>query len=63
MISSSPAFSVSVGQPEIVDVELTKGILANYGLAASTSLGLTLDADISSADDEINSRGEKVRRR
>ncbi|GMH42303.1 hypothetical protein BSKO_10222 [Bryopsis sp. KO-2023] len=51
---------VSVGEPETIDAEMTKSILEDNGLAASGSLGLRFDADISSEDPECSRRGKEL---
>jgi D-psicose/D-tagatose/L-ribulose 3-epimerase len=45
--------------PDHWDVELTKKLLADNGLAATASLGLTDDVDISSADPAVVAHGEE----
>ncbi len=46
--------------PATIDVAHTRRVLEEFGLGATCSLGLTLDADISNADPEIAARGERV---
>ena len=48
--------------PEEVDVPSTNRLLAEHNLTPSASLGLRLDADISSADAECAARGEELLR-
>lgn len=50
---------VPVFNPEAMDLDFTKSVLENHGMQSSTSLGLSLDADVSSADSEISARGEQ----
>lgn len=50
---------IPVFQPEVMDAGLTKAILSDNGLKASASLGLSLDADISSDDSDCVSRGKQ----
>jgi D-psicose/D-tagatose/L-ribulose 3-epimerase len=45
--------------PEGLDVETTRKVLDEYGLAATASLGLRDDIDISSEDPDIVANGEK----
>ncbi|GJP48898.1 hypothetical protein CLOM_g8165 [Closterium sp. NIES-68] len=51
---------VPVLDPTTVDVQHTRHVLREHGLAASTSLGLSLDRDISSADPDVAARGEEL---
>jgi D-psicose/D-tagatose/L-ribulose 3-epimerase len=44
--------------PATIDTSHTKAVLADHGLRAVCSLGLDLDADISSPDPEVVARGE-----
>jgi D-psicose/D-tagatose/L-ribulose 3-epimerase len=46
--------------PDGVDAALTRRILEEHGLGVSCSLGLSTDADISSADPEVAQRGEDL---
>lgn len=46
--------------PSRVDVEATRQQLEEYGVRAAASLGLSLDTDISSDDDEAVARGEAL---
>lgn len=46
--------------PSDVDAEMTRRVLDEAGLAASCSLGLSFDADISSADRAVAARGEDL---
>ena len=48
-----PQIVVSPPTPKRLDGKMTKRVLAERGLRAATSLGLTLDADISSDDKEV----------
>jgi D-psicose/D-tagatose/L-ribulose 3-epimerase len=49
---------IALLDPDSVDPLLTKRLLAEYELAATCSLGLSLDADISSDDPDVAARGE-----
>ena len=49
---------IALLDPDSVDPVLTKRLLGEYDLAATCSLGLSLDADISSDDPEVAARGE-----
>lgn len=51
---------VPVMDPSAVDARMTKRILDEVGLRASCSLGLTFDADISSEDPRVVSRGRDL---
>ncbi len=51
---------VALLDPDSVDAALTKRLLAEYELDAQCSLGLSLDADISSDDPEVAQRGEAL---
>ncbi len=44
--------------PSEVDAAMTRGVLEDAGLAASCSLGLGFDTDVSSADPAVSARGE-----
>jgi len=46
--------------PKTVDVAATRALLAEFGLGATTSLGLGFDTDISSPEPEIVARGEAL---
>ncbi|CAI5487802.1 unnamed protein product [Closterium sp. Naga37s-1] len=60
-LAPSPAItSVPVLDPATVDAAHTRALLRHHGLAASTSLGLSLDKDISSADPHVAARGEQL---
>lgn len=48
---------IPVLDPSSIDVPLTRKLLDEHGLAAGCSLGLTFDADVSSADDAVAARG------
>ena len=52
--------SVPVLDPSTVNIPFTKECLARHGMRASTSLGLSLDKDISSEDADVVARGEQV---
>jgi D-psicose/D-tagatose/L-ribulose 3-epimerase len=51
---------IALLDPDSVDPALTKRLLSEYELGAHCSLGLSLDADISSDDPEIAARGEAL---
>jgi hypothetical protein len=44
--------------PSTVDAAMTKRVLAEFNLKATTSLSLTFDADVSSPDNECAARGK-----
>lgn len=46
--------------PSSVDAELTKRILEDHGMRATSSLGLSFDKDIASEDEECVRRGEAL---
>jgi D-psicose/D-tagatose/L-ribulose 3-epimerase len=46
--------------PWEVDAAMTRGVLEDAGLAASCSLGLGFDTDVSSADPAVSARGEEL---
>jgi D-psicose/D-tagatose/L-ribulose 3-epimerase len=46
--------------PTAVDGALTARLLADYGLAATCSLGLSVAADVSSEDEAVRARGEAL---
>ena len=46
--------------PSSVDPAMTRRVLAEHNLRATTSLGLSFDADVSSPDDAIAKRGEAL---
>jgi D-psicose/D-tagatose/L-ribulose 3-epimerase len=46
--------------PSEVDAAMTRGVLEDAGLAASCSLGLGFDTDVSSADPAVSARGENL---
>lgn len=46
--------------PRAIDAALTVRLLADHGLAATCSLGLALAADVSSEDEEVRARGERL---
>jgi D-psicose/D-tagatose/L-ribulose 3-epimerase len=48
--------------PSEVGPELTARLLAEYQLEASCSLGLPFEADVSSEDEEVRARGERLLR-
>ena len=45
--------------PASIDIEDTKKTLAQYGMKAACSLGLSIDADINNEDPAVVARGEK----
>ncbi len=51
---------IALLDPDAVDAALTKRLLAEYELDAHCSLGLSLDADISSDDAAVAARGEAL---
>jgi D-psicose/D-tagatose/L-ribulose 3-epimerase len=51
---------IPVLDPSTVDTAMTKRLLDEYGIAATCSLGLTLDADVSSPDPYVARRGFDV---
>ena len=46
--------------PSSVDPDMTRRVLAEHDLRATTSLGLSFDADVSSPDEAIAKRGEAL---
>ena len=50
---------VPVLDPDSIDIPMTRALLEEHGLHATCSLGLTFDADISSADDVVARRGQE----
>lgn len=46
--------------PDGFDVDVARGLLASHGLAATASLGLTRDRDLSSEDAEVSAAGERL---
>jgi D-psicose/D-tagatose/L-ribulose 3-epimerase len=52
---------IAIMDPATVDPDMTARLLAEYGLRATTSLGLTFATDISSDDPEVVARGEALR--
>jgi D-psicose/D-tagatose/L-ribulose 3-epimerase len=51
---------IPVLDPSTIDVSMTRKVLDETGLGAACSLGLSLDADISSQDPEVVARGERL---
>ena len=51
---------IPVLEPATIDAGLTRKLLDEYGLRAACSLGLSLDADVSSADPEVARRGREL---
>jgi D-psicose/D-tagatose/L-ribulose 3-epimerase len=51
---------VSLHQPELLDVERTRELLAEYDLGIACSRGLDFDSDPSSPDPAVAARGEQV---
>lgn len=47
-------------EPATVDSKMTKNLLDEYGITATASLGLNLNADISSPDSNVARRGEEL---
>lgn len=54
---------IALLDPDSVDAALTKRLLADSDLEAHCSLGLSLDADISSDDPDVAARGEALLRK
>lgn len=53
---------IPVLDPDAVDVDHTRSLLAEHGLGAACSLGLTMDADVSADDPAVIRRGlERLR--
>lgn len=51
---------IPVLDPSAIDVAMTRKMLDDVGLDATCSLGLSLDADVSSSDPDIVARGERL---
>ncbi len=51
---------IPVLDPSSIDVAMTRKVLAEAGLGAACSLGLSFETDISSTDPEVVARGERL---
>lgn len=53
---------IPILDPDSIDTAMTRGLLEEYGLEATCSLGLRLDADVSNPDPETAARGLELLR-
>ena len=51
---------IPILDPSAIDTAMTARLLASAGIAASCSLGLTFETDLSSTDPEVSARGERL---